>query len=68
MLTLTRNKGEKLVISNGSNITVTILGIKQQQVKLGIEAPKEISIYRKEIYPQPELLEKQPQRDNKEQS
>ena len=48
MLALSRKKGEALVIAN--NIEVTILEIKGDQVKLGITAPREVPVYRKEIY------------------
>lgn len=48
MLALSRKKNEALVIDNC--IEVTILEIKGDQVKLGISAPKEIPIYRKEVY------------------
>lgn len=48
MLALSRKKGEALVISN--NIEVTILEIKGDQVKVGITAPREVPVYRKEIY------------------
>ena len=48
MLALSRKKGEALVISN--NIEVTILEIKGDQVKIGISAPREVPVYRKEIY------------------
>lgn len=48
MLALTRKKGEALVLNN--NIEVTVLEVKGDQVKLGIAAPKEVPIYRKEIY------------------
>lgn len=48
MLALTRKKGEALVINN--NIEITILDIKGEQVKIGISAPKDVSIYRKEVY------------------
>ncbi|MBO6133233.1 MAG: carbon storage regulator CsrA [Lachnospiraceae bacterium] len=48
MLTLSRKKGESLVVNN--NIEVTILDIRGDQVKLGVAAPKEVPIYRKEIY------------------
>ena len=48
MLTLSRKKNESVVINN--NIEITILDIKGDQVKVGIAAPKEVPIYRKEIY------------------
>jgi len=48
MLALTRKKGDSLILNN--NIEITILEIKGDQVKVGIQAPKEVSIYRKEIY------------------
>ncbi len=48
MLTLSRKKNESLVINN--NIEVTILDIKGDQIKIGIAAPREVPIYRKEIY------------------
>ncbi len=48
MLTLSRKKGESLVINN--NIEVTILDIRGDQIKVGIAAPREVPIYRKEIY------------------
>lgn len=48
MLALTRKKGESLVINN--NIEVTILEVRGDQVKVGISAPKEVPIYRKEVY------------------
>ena len=48
MLALTRQKGESLVINN--NIEVTILEIRGDQVKIGISAPKDVPIYRKEVY------------------
>lgn len=48
MLALTRKKGEALVLNN--NIEITVLEIKGDQVKIGIEAPKDVPVYRKEIY------------------
>ncbi|MGN0291300.1 MAG: carbon storage regulator CsrA [Lachnospiraceae bacterium] len=48
MLALTRKKGESLIINN--NVEVTVLEIRGDQIKLGISAPKDVSIYRKEVY------------------
>ncbi len=48
MLALTRKKGESLVLNN--NIEVTVLEIRGDQIKLGINAPKEVPVYRKEVY------------------
>ena len=48
MLTLSCKKNESLVINN--NIEVTILDIKGDQIKIGITAPREVPVYRKEIY------------------
>jgi len=48
MLILTRKIGESLIISN--NITITILGVKGTQIRIGVNAPKNISVHREEIY------------------
>lgn len=48
MLALTRKRGESLVINN--NIEITVLEIRGDQIKLGIQAPKDVPIYRKEVY------------------
>ena len=50
MLALSRKKGEALVINN--DVEITVLEIKGEQVKLGINAPKEVPVYRKEVYVQ----------------
>jgi len=50
MLALTRKKGESLVVNN--NIEITVLEIRGDQIKIGIQAPKEVPIYRKEVYVQ----------------
>lgn len=50
MLALTRKKGESLVINN--NIEITVLEIRGDQIKIGISAPREVPIYRKEVYVQ----------------
>ena len=50
MLALSRKKGESLIISN--NVEVTVLEVKGEQVKIGISAPKDVPIYRKEVYDQ----------------
>ena len=50
MLALSRKRGEALVINN--NIEITVLDVKGDQIKIGINAPKEIPVYRKEVYEQ----------------
>ncbi|MDY4593720.1 MAG: carbon storage regulator CsrA [[Pasteurella] aerogenes] len=48
MLILTRKVGESLLI--GDDISVTILSIRGNQVKIGVDAPKDVSVHREEIY------------------
>jgi len=48
MLILTRRVGETIVI--GDNITFTVLSVKGNQIRLGTDAPKEVSVHREEVY------------------
>ena len=48
MLALTRKKGESLVVNN--NIEITVLEIRGDQIKIGISAPNNVPVYRKEVY------------------
>ncbi|MDF1782291.1 MAG: carbon storage regulator CsrA [Alcanivoracaceae bacterium] len=48
MLILTRRVGETLMV--GDDVTVTVLGVKGNQVRLGVNAPKEVAVHREEIY------------------
>ncbi|MBR4759482.1 MAG: carbon storage regulator CsrA [Lachnospiraceae bacterium] len=57
MLALSRKKGDSLIINN--NIEVTILEVKGEQVKIGITAPKQVPVYRKEVYSQIQAANKE---------
>lgn len=60
MLSLTRKVGESIIISN--NIEVVVTSVGREQVKIGIIAPREISVHRKEIY---DLIQKENQQSSK---
>jgi carbon storage regulator len=57
VLALTRKKGEAIIINN--NIEITILEVRGDQIKIGISAPREIPVYRKEVYLQIEAANKE---------
>lgn len=48
MLILTRKVNESLIV--GDNITITVLGVKGNQVRIGVNAPKDVAVHREEIY------------------
>ena len=48
MLALTRKKGESIIVNN--DIEISILELRGDQVKIGISAPREVPVYRKEVY------------------
>jgi carbon storage regulator len=57
MLILTRRVGETLMI--GDEITVTVLGVKGNQVRIGVNAPKDVAVHREEIFDRIKLEESQ---------
>lgn len=62
MLILTRRLGESLVI--GDDVSVTVLGVKGNQVRLGIDAPRDVTVHREEIYRR--LAEEEGEREHHE--
>jgi len=48
MLILTRKSGEKLMV--GDDVEITVLGVKGNQVRIGVSAPKDIAVHREEVY------------------
>jgi carbon storage regulator len=60
MLILTRRIGETLMI--GRDVTVTVLAVKGNQVRIGVNAPKEVAVHREEVY---ERIKHEPPQDSK---
>ena len=58
MLILSRRPGESLII--GDNVTINVLGVQGNQVRLGIEAPREVTVHREEIYARIQAEKDQP--------
>jgi carbon storage regulator len=66
MLILTRRVGENIVI--GDEVVITVLGIKGNQVRIGINAPKNVSVHREEIYQRIQQEKTVPEEEKKEAS
>lgn len=59
MLILTRRVGETLII--GDDVTITVLGVRGNQVRIGVNAPKNVSVHREEIYERIRKEKEEPQ-------
>ncbi len=66
MLILTRRVGESVVI--GEDVTVTVLGVKGNQVRIGINAPKTVAVHREEIFERIKNGQAAPDRSNSDES
>ena len=66
MLILSRNCGKTIII--GDDITITVVGIKGSQVRLGIMAPEDVSVHREEIYKKIKSEEKEVEQDDEEEN
>lgn len=61
MLILTRRVGETLMI--GDEVTVTVLGVKGNQVRIGVNAPRDVTVHREEIYERIKREQQEPAED-----